>query len=69
MKIYCEHGALTSELRAFSRDGRIELGHFGYDPDSRTRYISPSATPSDAKWRDLNTTWDELTGTWDDFNG
>lgn len=65
MKIY----ALTGDLRALRRDGRIELVHFPYDPGSRTRHIAPSATASDAQWRDLNTTWDELAGTWDDFAG
>lgn len=69
MKIYCEHGALTSGLRKFQRDGRIALVHFPYDPVSRTRHISPSATPSDAQWRDLNTTWSELTRPWTDFKG
>lgn len=69
MKIYCEHGALTPELCAFQRDGRISLVHFLYDPGSRARHISPSATPSDAQWRDLNTTWSELTRPWDDFKG
>lgn len=69
MKIYCEHGALTSALRAFQRNGRIELVHFPYDPGSRTRHIAPSATPSDAQWRDLNATWSELTRPWDNFKG
>lgn len=69
MKIYCEHGALTPKLRAFQREGRIVLVHFLYDPGSRTRHISPSATPSDAQWRDLNATWSELTRPWADFKG
>jgi|SRR5437667_8193573 len=69
MKIYCEHGAVTADLRGLQRDGRIELVHFPYDPESRARAISPSTAPSDAEWRDLNTTWDEMTGTWDDFKG
>ena len=42
MRIYCEHSAVTSEFRAFSRDGRIELVYFPYDPGSQTRRISPS---------------------------
>ena len=69
MKIYCEHSALTADLRALQREGRIELVHFPYDRESRTRHIAPSAMVSNAQWRDLNTTWDELTGTWDDFKG
>ena len=69
MKIYCEPGALSKELRALQREGRIELVHFPYDPDSRSRAIAPSAVLSDAQWRDLNTTWDELGGTWEDLKG
>jgi DNA-binding HxlR family transcriptional regulator len=69
MKIYCEHGALTPELRALQREGRIERVHFPYDPGSRTRHLAPLAVVSDAQWRDLNTSWAELTGTWDDFKG
>jgi hypothetical protein len=70
MKIYCEHGALTADLKALQRDGRIELVHFPYDEDSKARAISPSAIPSDAQWRDLNTgSWDALTGSWSDFEG
>src|SRR6476646_6097440 len=70
MKIYCEHNAVTPELRAFSRDGRITLVHFPFDPDSQMRRISTlAAMPSDAQWRDLNTTWDEVTWVWDDFKG
>jgi hypothetical protein len=69
MKIYCEHGAVTADLRALQREGLIELVHFPYDPQSRARPIAPTATPSDAQWRDLNVSWAELTGTWDDFAG
>lgn len=69
MKIYCEHGALTADLRALQREGRIELVHFPYDPDSRARHIAPSAVVSSAQWRDLNVTWGELRGTWDDCTG
>lgn len=69
MKIYCEHGALTAELRAAQRDGRIELVHFPYDPESRPRHIAPSATPSRAQWCDLNIAWNESSAGWDDFKG
>lgn len=69
MKIYCEHHALTADLRTLQREGRIELVHFPYDPDSRARHIAPSAVVSNAEWRDLNVTWGELRGTWDDFTG
>jgi len=69
MKIYCEHGAITTGLRALQREGLIELVHFPYDPESRARPIAPTAMPSDAQWRDLNVSWEELKGTWDDFTG
>lgn len=68
MKIYCEHGAITSELRTHQRSGRIELIHFRYDPDARSRHLSPSAIPSEAQWRDLNVTWEELNCSWNDFS-
>jgi len=69
MKIYCEPGALSKELRAHQHAGRIKLVHFPYDPDSRSRAVAPSAVLSDAQWRDLNTTWEELGGTWEDMKG
>jgi hypothetical protein len=71
-RIYCEHGALTSELRELQRLGRIELVHFRYDPDSASGKIAPTATPSAAQWRDLNVSWGELKDmgtTWADFTG
>lgn len=36
------------------RRTRIELLHFAYDPDSRSRHISSIASPSAAQIRDLN---------------
>lgn len=69
MKIYCEHSALTADLRALQREGRIELVYFPYDPYSRARDIAPSAVASNAQWRDLNVTWGELSGTWADCTG
>ena len=70
MKIYCEPGALTSELKALQRRGIIELIHFPYDPDLRTKHISPSGIPSEAQWRDMNLSWDELGDvTWNGARG
>ena len=54
VKIYCEHGALTSALRSLKRKGRIELVYFPYDPDSRAAAITPTATASETQYRDLN---------------
>lgn len=53
MRIYCEHGALIPEIKAWARDRRIELIHFPYDPDSHTPH-SQIAEPSNAQIRDLN---------------
>lgn len=69
LKIYCEHGALTPELRKLQRDGRITLVYFPYDPNARTPSISPTAKPSAAQYRDLNLTYGELQGTYGDFQG
>lgn len=69
VKIYCEHSALTSKLRALQREGRISLVYFPYDPNARTPHISPTALPSAAQYRDLNLTYDELSCRYDDFHG
>jgi hypothetical protein len=70
MKIYCEHGALSGYLRALRNEGKIELIYFPYDPESRTRHITPTAVPSEAQWRDMNMTFDELGNiTFNDFTG
>lgn len=67
MKIYCEPGALSPEVKALQNEGLVELVYFPYDPTTARR-IAPSAVPSDAQWRDVNLTWDELGATtWDDF--
>lgn len=71
--IYCEPGALSNELRDFERRRRIQLVYFPYDPDSKTRRITPEATPSEAQWQDLHSvSWKELKQldvTWGDFSG
>ena len=70
LKVYCEHGALTKKLRAHQKVGRIELIHFPYDPDARSKHLSPSAKLSEAQWRDMNVAWNELGKvTWDEFSG
>ena len=69
VKIYCEHGALTSALRSLNRKGRIELVYFPYDPDSRAAAITPTATASETQYRDLNLRYGELSGTYDQFQG
>ena len=69
MKVYCEHGALTSKLRALQRSDIIKLVHFPYDPDSRSRHLAATANPSATQWRDMNVTWDEAQFAWDDCGG
>ena len=63
MRVYCEHGALTVEIKAWARTGRIELAHFPYDPDSHSRRILGIAEPSNAQIRDLNLPIKDLPGT------
>jgi hypothetical protein len=60
LKIYCEHGAITPKLRARQDRKDIQLIHFPYDQDSRSRRIKRTAEPSLAQWRDMNIPWDEL---------
>src|SRR6266508_3761650 len=69
MKVYCEHGAITAHLRALKRAGTVELVHFPFDPDSRSRHLAASAIPSEAQWRDMNSRWDEASSTWDGISG
>ena len=67
--VYCEHGAMTPTIRGLARDGLIELVHFPYDPDSRSRHVSRLAAPSEAQIRDLHIPIDELPGRIDDYRG
>lgn len=60
LKIYCEHNALTPQIRRLRHLGRIEVLHFPYDRDSTFRQVSRQALPSDAQVRDLQCTIDEL---------
>jgi len=69
MRVYCEHGALTVEIRKWACEGRIELIHFPYDPDSHTRRIPGIAEPSGAEIRDLNLPISDLPGLISDYNG
>lgn len=69
MKVYCEHGGLTSALRELQRARRIILIVFPYDTDSKARQISRTAFPSAAQYRDLNLTYSELNRTYGDLKG
>jgi hypothetical protein len=67
--IYCEHGALTPQIRNLMRRTRIELFHFAYDPDSRSRHFSSIANPSATQIRDLNLQIKDLPCTIADYSG
>jgi len=69
LKIYCEVGALSAEIRAMQRQGLVELMNFPYDPDLRTKKIPSLAVPSEAQIRDLNLRICELPGTIADYSG
>src|SRR6266404_1005875 len=69
LRAYCEHGALPPEIKVWARDGCIELVHFPYDPDSRTRKIPGIAAPSCAQIRDLNLPINALPGSVSEYKG
>lgn len=70
MKVYWEHNsALSREIRRMQNRGCVELVHFPYDPESRSRHIRRIATPSGAQIRDLNLTIEDLPGTLADYSG
>lgn len=63
---------MTADLKRRRDQGQIELVYFPVDPESRTRYIQPTAVPSNMQWRDANVTWGELQSrdvTWVDLAG
>ena len=56
-------------LRNLQNEGRIQLLHFPYDPDSRSKYLTLSEKRSRARWSDMNTSWEELRDTsWSDHS-
>ena len=65
MKVYCEHGALTRELKRLEQEGRVTL--FLYPYEMRTNKIKALAHPSDPTWEESNTAWEEEEGTWNDL--
>jgi hypothetical protein len=69
IRVYCEHGALSGQIKEFRRSGRIELVHFPYDPDSRSRCVSSIAIPSEAQIRDLHLPIKDLPGAITDYSG
>jgi hypothetical protein len=69
LRAYCEHGALTPEIKSWARDGCIELVHFPYDPGSHTRKIPGIAAPSGAQIRDLNLPINDLPGSISEYKG
>ena len=69
MKIYCEHNAMSADIRRMLRHANVELMHFPYDPDSQSRHVDVIAAPSRAQIRDLNLPMKDLPGTCDDDSG
>lgn len=67
--VYCEHGAMNRAIRRMARDRLIELVHFPYDPDSRSRHVQRLAVPSAAQIRDLHLPINELPGRISDYDG
>lgn len=71
LRVYAEHSGLAPYVRRAQQEDRILLVHFPFDPNSRSRHLTPEATPAGAQWRDLNATWGELSAkgiTWEDLN-
>ena len=68
MKIYCEHGSLTTEIRQLCRQRNIDLIRFPYDPDSHTRKAGIAA-PTEAQIRELNLPIADLQGTFAGHSG
>jgi hypothetical protein len=69
VRVYCEHGALTPEIKKWAREGRIELVHFPYDPDSHTGKIPRVAEPSAVQIRDLSLPIRDVPGSISDYKG
>ena len=66
-KIYCEHGAMTEQIRDLARSGMLEIVHFPYDSDSNIRLTT--AAPSAAQYRDLNLPIRDLPDKIADYSG
>jgi hypothetical protein len=67
-KVYCEHGALSPQLKALQKNGRIELVHFPADI-TRSGSLKPSAVPSQVQWRDMGLSWEDCSFAWEDAKG
>jgi hypothetical protein len=69
VRVYCEHGAQSTWLQEMRRAGRIELIHFPYDPDSRSKNLMMPELPSGAQIQDLHVPICDLPGTIADYVG
>lgn len=69
VRIYCEHGAVTFEIRRLTSERCVEVVHFPYDDHSRSRRIPRRSSPSAAQIQDLNLPIKELPGTVGDYSG
>lgn len=68
-RLYCEHSALTKEVREYGRRKHIQLIHFSYDPNSKSKYLLRTATPSKARWCDMTMPWSEYADPWSAYSG
>lgn len=58
LKVYCDAGGYRRELKAMSRDGRIELVQFHYE--NRNKHIKSIAPPSKPTFDEMNYAYNEL---------
>jgi hypothetical protein len=68
LKICCEHGSLSPQIRKLCRSRNAEIVHFPHDPDSHTPKAGIS-TPTNAQIRDLNLPIQDLPGAITDYSG
>ena len=65
MKVYCDTGAYSHDLRDMERLGEIKVFQFKYE--NKNKRIKNIATPSQPTWEQPKYSWSELGGlTWAD---
>ena len=60
MKVYCDTGAYSHDLRDMERLGEIKVFQFKYE--NRNKRIKNIATPSQPTWEQAKYSWSELGG-------
>ena len=66
-KVYCEHGALRTELYELQKIGQINLVLFPYE--EKVKRIKEPGVPSEAAWSEMNFSWENSPGSWEDYKG